>query len=620
MRSILKHFALLACYVVFSFLSAQQRQPDIRFAWLSDIHVGSSTGDEDLRLAVQDINGMDDIDFAVLSGDITEVGRSADLERAKAILDSLNRPYHIIPGNHDTKWSESGATAFGQLWGSDKFVFEFGGFLFIGLHQGPLMRMGDGHFSPEDLRWLDSVLVNLSYDNQSLIFVTHYPVDPSIDNWYELLDRARRFDTKVILTGHGHRNRAMSFEGIPGVMGRSTLRAGEPLGGYNIVEVYHDSLLFFERITGGKTSSSWHSISLEDRDYSSDTTQYDRPEFSINEEFPQVSVKWTFDTGYTIASSPVVWEDHVVVGNSSGRIYGISLDTGTEQWSYRTGSAVYSTPDISKGKAVFGSADGRIYCLEVSNGKLVWKYPTPAPVVAAPSIEWGIVFIGGSDGTFRAIDLNTGEQIWQFDGVGDFVETRPLVYRGKVIFGAWDTYLYSLEAGDGALAWKWSNGSSAVLYSPAACWPVASDNKVFVVAPDRFMTAIDVKTGEPVWRSSRHQVREAIGISEDLKTVYARCMTDTLLAFSADSSSPHLLWATPCGYGYDIDPSMPVEKDGVVFFGTKNGLVIAVDGETGALRWKHRVGVALVNTVFPVDAHRVVVTDMDGRVMMVESK
>lgn len=64
------------------------------------------------------------------------------------------------------------------MWGSDKFVFEFGGFRFIGLRQGPLMRMGDGHFSPEDMRWLDSVLVNLLDPEQPLIFVTHYPTLP----------------------------------------------------------------------------------------------------------------------------------------------------------------------------------------------------------------------------------------------------------------------------------------------------------------------------------------------------------------------------------------------------------------------------------------------------------
>jgi 3',5'-cyclic AMP phosphodiesterase CpdA len=187
---------LMAFFLFCTTPSFPQTSP-LRFAWLSDTHVsgaigavGSTTGAADLSRTVRDLNAISGIDFVILSGDITEMGSNTELELAKAILDSLNKPYHIIPGNHDTKWSESGATKFPALWGSDKFVFEYGGYRFIGLHQGPIMRMGDGHFSPEDLRWLDSVLVNLPDKKQPLFFVTHYPIDPSIDNWYELLDRA----------------------------------------------------------------------------------------------------------------------------------------------------------------------------------------------------------------------------------------------------------------------------------------------------------------------------------------------------------------------------------------------------------------------------------------------
>jgi outer membrane protein assembly factor BamB len=63
---------------------------------------------------------------------------------------------------------------------------------------------------------------------------------------------------------------------------------------------------------------------------------------------------------------------------------------------------------------------------------------------------------------------------------------------------------------------------------------------------------------------------------------------------------------------------MPIEKDGIVFFGTKNGLVIALDGKTGNLLWKHRVGETIVHTPVPLDARRVVVSDLDGRVVLIE--
>ena len=64
--------------------------------------------------------------------------------------------------------------------GSDKFVFNAGGYTFLAMHEGPVMKMGDGHFAPEDLRWLESTLKTLPKD-QRLIFVTHYPLDDQLD-------------------------------------------------------------------------------------------------------------------------------------------------------------------------------------------------------------------------------------------------------------------------------------------------------------------------------------------------------------------------------------------------------------------------------------------------------
>lgn len=618
-------FLSLILNLIFSSASAQTQ--NFRFAWLSDTHVGSATAEEDLRRSMHDINSMNEIAFTILSGDITELGWNEQFGRAKVILDSLKKPYFITPGNHDTKWSESGCTEFSKIWGSDKFVFEYGrrldslsGLRFIGLHEGPIMKMGDGHFPPEDLRWLDSVLTHLPDKNQPLVFVTHYPLDNGLDNWYELSGRAKRFNTQAVLVGHGHSNKAYTFEGIPGTMGRSNLRARQPVGGYTIVDVRNDTMFFSERTPGKETASPWRSIPLVKHEYSNDTAKYDRPDFSVNKKYPGVKIAWKYESGYTIASTPAVADGRIIVGNSSGAVDCLSLNDGKRLWSFATGATVYSTPEVAEGKVVFGSSDKNIYCLDVNSGHLAWKIATGAPVVAAPHIDKGIVYIGGSDGKFRAIDLSSGKVKWAFDSVRAFVETKPLLYQGKVIFGAWDTYLYALNTNDGSLAWKWSNGNKTLNLSPAACWPVASHGRIFIVAPDRFMTAIDAETGTTVWHSSRYQVREMIGVSEDGSRIYARCMTDTVVAISPTAASQEIIWATNCGYGYDINPSMPLEKDGVVFFGTKNGLVFALDGKSGAVRWEYKIGVTTVNTLVPLDARHAVATDLDGRVMLIEGK
>ncbi|MGE5402225.1 MAG: PQQ-binding-like beta-propeller repeat protein [Ignavibacteriales bacterium] len=616
----MKYIAKFLFIISFVLLNTSFAQVNnLRFAWLTDTHVGSETGEEDLRRSVEDINKQPNIDFIIVSGDVSQTGKGSDLRIAKSILDNLQKPYYVIPGNHDTKWSESGATDFIKMWGNDRFTFNKGGILFIGFHEGPLMRMGDGHFAPEDLRWLDGILAGVKDKEQPIIIVTHYPVDPQIDNWYEVLDRVKKFNTKLILVGHGHANRQLSFEGVPGVMGRSNLRAGKKIGGYNIVELKSDTAYFAERVPGDKTLPVWCKTSLEKRNYLAETKVPERPDYSANKKYPAVTEKWRKETGFVIASAPAIGKDVIIAGNTSGNVFALSKKDGTGKWSFKTGSAIYSSPAIVGNKVIFGSADSNIYCLNTTTGKLNWKLKTEAAVVAVPVISEGVVYIGGSDNKFRAIELNSGKLLWKFDQVGGFVESKPLIYQNKVIFGAWDSYLYALNKKTGALEWKWNNGKQEVLYSPAACFPVASHGKIFIVAPDRYMTALDANTGKSLWRTNRYLVRESIGISEDGNTVYARCMNDTVLAVNASAKDPEYKWIKNEGYGYDIDPNMPVEKDANLVFGTKDGSVYDLNANTGDLKWVHRTGSALVNNISLINSKEMVITTMDGSIIMLKA-
>jgi len=470
------------------------------------------------------------------------------------------------------------------------------------------------------VRWLAETSKKLPDPNQTIIFVTHYPVDDGIANWYVVLGLLKKYNTQVILCGHGHANRDFVFEGVPGVMGRSNLRVRAPVGGFNLVEVKDGKLTACERTIGQETKPPWTSVVLRKHDYASDTNHYPRPDFSVNTRYPGVKALWTYETGYTIASTPAIWRDLAIVGDASGTVYGLGLKSGTVQWKFKTHNAVYSTPDVSGEVVVFASTDGDVYALKAANGEEVWRFPTSRPIVASPRIAGGTVFIGSSEGVFRALDLATGKLRWQFDGVSGFVETRPLVYDGKVIFGAWDQYLYALDARTGKLAWKWRGDKAGTLLSPAACWPIAADSRVFIVAPDREMTALDSRTGEEVWRTGAYAVRESIGLSEDQTRFYVRAMNDFFYAFSTAASHPEKVWELNAGFGYDINSAMLVEKDGVVFYGTKNDLLIALDAKTGALKWEYKLGSGVMNTVVPLSATQVLTTDFDGKVVLAEAK
>ena len=588
-----------------------------RFVLLSDTHVGATTGEEDLRAAVRDINALTNVEFVILSGDVTEYGSRAYLQLAREILGGLKLPLHVVPGNHDTKWSESGATDFSRIFGGERFNFEFGGFRFLGLHEGPVMKMGDGFWSPQDVRWLAESLQKLPDPQQPVIFVTHYPLDDGIANWFEVLDLLKRYNTQFVLCGHGHANHKYLFEGVPGVMGRSNLRATRTTGGFTIVEIKDGGISFTEHLNGGGPETTWHTNVLAKHNYASDTNQYPRPDFSVNAKYPNVKARWEFNTGYTISSTPAVWQNLAIVGDASGTVYAFALKEGAVKWKFQAKGAVYSTPDVSGDRVVFASTDGNVYCLKAATGKEIWRFATGRALVACPLIVSDMVFLGSSEGRFRALSLKAGKKLWDFDGVNGFVETRPLFYEDKIIFGAWDQHLYALDARTGALVWKWKGDRAGTLLSPAACWPVAANGKVFIVAPDRKMTALDAKTGTQLWRSAAFEVRESIGLSADGNRVYVRAMNNFIYALSTAANEPQKVWELNAGFGYDINSAMLAEKDGVVFYGTKNDLLLAVDGATGKLKWQHKLGTGVMNTVVPLSAKEVLTTDFSGKVALV---
>lgn len=610
-------------FVAFLFLSVfafSQTKP-FRFAFVSDTHIGSPNGgaEEDLRRTVADINTLHNIAFVVLTGDITELGKNEELKLAKKILDSLRVPYYIIPGNHDTGWSESGGLEFNQTFGDDKFSFTYNGIHFIGCASGPYVRMSDGHVPRNAVNWMKNDLQKTG-SREPVIFFNHYPLDNGLDNWYEIIDLLKTKNTILALCGHGHNNRTVKAEEIPAVMGRSNLRARETEGGYNLVDVRADSIFFTERKPLSQTEKRWAGIAVQLHQYPA-TTSFERPDFSINQRYPQVKAKWTYQSAANVISTPAVTKGLVVFGNQNGLVEALDLHTGKRMWAFQAKGPIFSSPAVSADNGiVFGSADGAVYRLS-ANGKLQWKLSTEAAVLGSPTISNGVVYIGGSDHCFRAIDVQTGKVRWRSDArmEGPVVST-PVVYKQAVIFGAWDKNLYALDKNNGRLLWKWNNGSPIINYSPAACIPVVKDDVVYVVAPDRWLTAIDVATGKTLWRTNEAAVRESMGMSKDGQWVYAKTMQDTVVAFNTTKAGPQVAWKINAGFGYEHSPSMLLEKEGRLFFGTRNGIVYALDPLVPSLVWAHKIDNSMVNTVRVLNGKELVAATMDGKVCLLKAE
>lgn len=593
-------------------------QTSFQFAQVSDTHVGGATGADDLRATVKDLNAQKGIDFVLFTGDITEFGSDEELKVAKRILDSLTLPWYIIPGNHDSNWSESGANSFRKVFGGETFFFRHKGFMFMGTVSGPNMRMSPGQIPRENLVWMDSVFAANPDKDTPLIFINHYPLDNSLNNWYEALDRIKTRNIQFAMCGHGHQNKLYDWEGITGVMGRSNLRAKDPVGGYNLVTITPGKAVYRVRKPLTGTEEPWLEVPL--KRYVPSGENYPRPDFSVNRENGN-KVVWEYEDSADLGAGFARYKKSVITANTQGKLYALDYRTGKKIWESTTGGKIYSTPALWKNTVVVGSSDHYIYGFSAKDGSLKWKTETGKAVLGSPAMADGVAFIGGSDGTFRAIDAETGRVKWTFDGVKGYVSSRPLLYNKMVVFGSWNNGFYALDQATGRLIWEWNNGHANRMFSAGACYPVAVNNRIFVVAPDRFMTALDARDGRVIWREKRDsvRVRESMGLSADGRYVYVKTMDGNLYGVSTSAPAMELAWKSALQLPYELTPSAIESYGKLVFVPSHSGLISAVDAGSGQVVWQYKLSNGMVNPMLAVKKG-LIASAMDGKIVRLKYK
>lgn len=197
-----------------------------------------------LAHAVERINRLRPGPDAVLaSGDLTESGETAQYAALRAILDRLEAPVYVMPGNHDSRQRLSAAFA-------DHAYLPKDGFLHYAVELGPVTLIAldtvvpgedGGTLCAERLGWLDAQLK--THRDRPVIIAMHHPPVPIGIDW---LDRtacanaeglaevvARHPRVERILAGHVHRAAQMRFAG--------TVVATSPSTAYQVaLELGHD--------------------------------------------------------------------------------------------------------------------------------------------------------------------------------------------------------------------------------------------------------------------------------------------------------------------------------------------------------------------------------------------
>ncbi|MDW8364702.1 MAG: PQQ-binding-like beta-propeller repeat protein, partial [Abditibacteriales bacterium] len=124
------------------------------------------------------------------------------------------------------------------------------------------------------------------------------------------------------------------------------------------------------------------------------------------------------------------------------------------------------------GVIYFGANDGHAYALDAANGAVKWKTSLDGFVQGAPVINDGVIYIGASN-ALHALDATTGAVKWKVSA-----QTIPApVVQGEVVYTALgDENVYALDAHSGQLRWRFPTEST--LFAS----PRPTDTALFIAA------------------------------------------------------------------------------------------------------------------------------------------
>ena len=318
-------------------------------------------------------------------------------------------------------------------------------------------------------------------------------------------------------------------------------------------------------------------------------------------------IKWKFQTGDRIVSSPVYADATIFFGSDDGNIYAVDAADGHQLWRRRTGGPVASTPVIAGRLLYVGSYDGKFYALDARTGEPQWKFVTggerrfeakglhgmqpknqtiadPFDVyLSSPVVAAGVVYFGSGDGNVYALDALSGELRWKFH-TGDVVHSSPAYSDGTVFVGSWDSYLYAVDARTGKEKWRFHGGEDPMVHNQVGFQssPTVVNGVLYTGCRDSNLYAIDAATGKEKWHfnNAGSWVVSSPAVVRG-KVLFAT--SDSSLYLVADAETGKSL-VRQQGKAYMF--SSPAVAGNVVFIGVLNGTLEARDFDSGDLLWE----------------------------------
>jgi outer membrane protein assembly factor BamB len=255
-------------------------------------------------------------------------------------------------------------------------------------------------------------------------------------------------------------------------------------------------------------------------------------------------------------------------------------------WSRSTGGreACCGSPIVSKGGTVIvPGGDFFAHAFDAATGAPRWTSSSQVQSFAG-AISKGTVYLGTSSGVM-ALRVSSGHVLWSDGGCnGQQVNAPPIVANKTVYAGLNDPELIALEAATGACRWE---GLARMSYDGGSS-PALSNGVVYVGDDTGRLWSADAGDGSVRWHAAAVGIYSNANVSTPIAThrrAYASA-ADELGAYKASTGAR--VWAF--GIGSDAVFGPPALADGVIYVGSSDGHVYAVDPSTGYEVWDASIG------------------------------
>ncbi|MEC9206147.1 MAG: PQQ-binding-like beta-propeller repeat protein [Pseudomonadota bacterium] len=256
-------------------------------------------------------------------------------------------------------------------------------------------------------------------------------------------------------------------------------------------------------------------------------------------------------------------------------------------------SAVLQTSLDKNDNAYVIDSDGLITSINYMNGDKNWSTNLNLDVTSGITFYKDIIFFGTADGKLYAYNV---ERLKSSKSFFELIEV-PLLNEGEVIKPKWNIQLNS----------EVSN-------------PVTgADNNIFFKTNDGDTYSVNLNTGSINWKNINRNIvlslRGSGSLTTDSESVYVARDDGTLVSLSQDSGK--LNWyvsISPKSGRTELESLRDVEMTpyndfGVIYVGSYQGNLIAVDSLSGSLLWSQPIS---VTTNLAVDDKNIYTSSTDG--------